>query len=152
MKPNNKKSTVNKATAKKAKNFNFSRKQLTIAGVLGVLVLAGAGYWAYSMFSIDDANAGSCTSITYKSGARATCVKYAQQMLGIKADAVYGKGTVNAVKAFQSRNGIAADGKLGQNTWSKLCASSSNVAARQGAGCPAAFAPGNGTRVKGGSF
>lgn len=36
------------------------------------------------------------------------------------ADGVYGAGTESAVKAFQSQNGLTADGKCGPKTWAAL--------------------------------
>ncbi len=38
----------------------------------------------------------------------------------IEADGAYGSATANAVRAFQNKYGLAADGVIGQNTWSKL--------------------------------
>lgn len=36
------------------------------------------------------------------------------------ADGIFGNGTLSAVKAFQTANGLAADGKAGDKTWAKL--------------------------------
>ena len=38
----------------------------------------------------------------------------------ILADGVFGSGTRDAVTAFQSQNGLAADGVVGPNTWGML--------------------------------
>jgi peptidoglycan hydrolase-like protein with peptidoglycan-binding domain len=47
-------------------------------------------------------------------------VKYIQQALNIKADGQFGKGTETAVKKFQRKNGLIADGVVGPNTWEKM--------------------------------
>ena len=36
------------------------------------------------------------------------------------ADGIFGPGTENAVRAFQSHFGLAIDGRIGQNTWNKI--------------------------------
>ena len=47
-----------------------------------------------------------------------------------KATGYYGDGTESAVKAFQKRNGLSADGKVGKNTMNKLFSSSAKAAAK----------------------
>lgn len=44
-------------------------------------------------------------------------VKWLQEKLGIDADGIFGKGTEEAVKAFQKANGLTADGIVGPRTW-----------------------------------
>lgn len=56
-----------------------------------------------------------------------------QQFLGVTADGIFGSGTEAATKAFQSRNGLAADGVVGPNTWGKAIGVSSGSAAVQAA-------------------
>lgn len=51
--------------------------------------------------------------------------KYAQELLNkngytLNTDGIYGKKTDAAVRDFQSKNGLTADGILGKNTWAKL--------------------------------
>lgn len=43
-----------------------------------------------------------------------------QKLLNITADGVFGAGTESAVKTFQAKNGLYADGIVGPNTWAKL--------------------------------
>ena len=43
-----------------------------------------------------------------------------QATLGIYVDGVYGQNTEAAVKAFQKREKIGVDGKVGLKTWHKL--------------------------------
>lgn len=56
----------------------------------------------------------------YKRGSTGEQVKQIQKALGIKADGVFGKGTEDAVKKFQSENGLFTDGKVGPKTMEKL--------------------------------
>ncbi|MFF0273083.1 MULTISPECIES: penicillin-insensitive murein endopeptidase [unclassified Streptomyces] len=61
------------------------------------------------------------------SGNRGSDVVALQYLLGargqsVTADGVFGSGTATAVKAFQSSQGLTADGVVGPNTWGKLVA------------------------------
>ncbi|MBK04897.1 MAG: hypothetical protein CL920_25035 [Deltaproteobacteria bacterium] len=62
-----------------------------------------------------------------KRGAKGTTVKELQQLLNragaspaLTADGDFGRGTENAVKAFQRKHGLGADGKFGRGTLAKL--------------------------------
>lgn len=65
---------------------------------------------------------------TIKLGSKGSDVKKAQQLLIAKgyscgaagADGDFGAGTYNAVKKFQTDNGLEADGIVGANTWAAL--------------------------------
>lgn len=80
-----------------------------------------------------------------KKGSRGAAVKTLQTALkeqgyySGKIDGIYGKGTVNAVKAFQRKNGLKADGIAGPLTQEKLHAGGSSKAstAESVAGQPA---------------
>ena len=63
-----------------------------------------------------------------KLGSKGEDVKKLQQKLGIGADGSFGPGTEKAVKDWQSKNGLKADGIIGDSSWSKLFASESNPA------------------------
>lgn len=63
-----------------------------------------------------------------KLGSKGEDVKKLQQRLGIGADGSFGPGTEKAVKEWQSKNGLKADGIIGDASWSKLFASESNPA------------------------
>ncbi|MTD43217.1 hypothetical protein GKE82_02570 [Conexibacter sp. W3-3-2] len=53
-------------------------------------------------------------------GDRGDRVEKLQQMLGLRADGVFGPGTLRAVKRFQRRHRITADGIVGAGTWRML--------------------------------
>jgi peptidoglycan hydrolase-like protein with peptidoglycan-binding domain len=63
--------------------------------------------------------------IALRSGSSGGTVRLVQQKLNslgerLNADGRYGAATAAAVQRFQRRNGLAADGSVGQATWEKL--------------------------------
>ena len=52
-----------------------------------------------------------------KIGSRGNEVKLLQEFLEIEADGIFGKGTEKAVKRFQTKQGVVADGIVGPITW-----------------------------------
>lgn len=128
------------------KKFILSRKQKIIAMVGGVLVLGGAGYWAYSEYTLNDVGAGGCTSNTYRNGNRSVCIKYAQEIMNstpgtgadVSADAVFGPKTKAKVERFQAKKHLSRDGVIGSSTWKALCKrdeDTSRSSVRNKAGC-----------------
>ncbi|MBQ0967455.1 peptidoglycan-binding protein [Streptomyces sp. RK23] len=64
---------------------------------------------------------------TLKTGSKGTDVRTAQYLLAARGyavapDSAYGKKTAAAVRKFQTRVGLKADGVVGPKTWSKLTA------------------------------
>ena len=57
---------------------------------------------------------------TIRRGDRNDSVKLLQQKLGVEPLGIFGPKTEEAVKAFQKKNGLTADGVVGKNTWDKL--------------------------------
>ena len=55
-----------------------------------------------------------------KNGSKGDVVKQIQKVLGQTADGIFGSGTEAAVKAWQTKNGLAADGIVGPNTLAKM--------------------------------
>jgi peptidoglycan hydrolase-like protein with peptidoglycan-binding domain len=53
-------------------------------------------------------------------GSNSDVVKALQEKLGIGADGAFGLGTKRAVRDFQAKNGLVADGIAGPNTLKKL--------------------------------
>ena len=58
--------------------------------------------------------------ILLKVGTSGESVKKLQQALGVTADSQFGSGTEKAVKDFQQKNGLAADGIAGPATLAKM--------------------------------
>jgi putative chitinase len=61
-------------------------------------------------------------SETLRKGSKGDLVKKLQAALGIGADGDFGQGTENALKKWQDRNGLVADGVAGPKTLAKLLA------------------------------
>lgn len=62
---------------------------------------------------------------TLRKGSSGTEVREAQRLLnlagaGLTVDGKFGQKTVNAVKDFQRKNNLNADGVIGSSTWAKL--------------------------------
>jgi hypothetical protein len=55
-----------------------------------------------------------------KIGSRGQQVKDLQEFLGADADGIFGKGTEEAVKEWQTANGLVADGLVGPATWDAM--------------------------------
>jgi hypothetical protein len=55
-----------------------------------------------------------------KKGSKGPRVAFVQRALGLHADRIFGKQTKRAVKRFQRRHGLTADGIVGPATWSAL--------------------------------
>ena len=46
--------------------------------------------------------------------------KIVQKAVGVTADGLCGAKTVEAIKKYQAKNGLVADGEVGLNTWKKI--------------------------------
>ena len=65
------------------------------------------------------------SSVTLRRGSRGVETYYLQQKLlsklyPVSVDGIFGPATEAQVKAFQSENGLVADGIVGRNTWAKI--------------------------------
>ncbi len=67
-----------------------------------------------------DGTAHSHLDLVLELGDRGARVAKLQRLLGIPADGVFGRQTLAAVRAFQARNGLTVDGKVGPATWAAL--------------------------------
>ena len=55
-----------------------------------------------------------------KNGSKGNDVKKLQEKLGLASDGAFGPGTEAKVKAWQTANGLTADGLVGDVTWAKM--------------------------------
>jgi putative chitinase len=60
------------------------------------------------------------TPSVLKVGSKGDMVKKMQKVLGVAADGDFGPGTEKAVKAWQTKNGLTADGVVGPKTMAKM--------------------------------
>jgi len=67
-----------------------------------------------------------------KRGAKGPRVAFVQKVLHLHVDRIYGKQTKRAVKRFQRRHGLTADGIVGPATWSALKRARSSRSGRSG--------------------
>lgn len=83
----------------------------------------------YNLTQYDGAVTGKAISgkrATLRMGSRGADVTYLQQCLTAKGygvgsiDGIFGNRTLNAVRAFQTKNGLVADGIVGNKTWTAL--------------------------------
>lgn len=93
--------------------------------------MVGDQTWAKLMAMGD--GTGGTAGLPLKQGSRGSkvlCAQYALRILCCSPgtiDGTFGSRTYNAVKKFQSSNGLAADGIIGEATWEKLCTEIQNI-------------------------
>lgn len=72
-------------------------------------------------------NATQAPTPVLRIGSSGPSVSNVQLVLGVTADGQFGPMTENAVKVFQTANGLTPDGVVGPETWAALNASSASV-------------------------
>lgn len=80
--------------------------------IIAVLIVAGIGGF---IMQRNSSAATVCRNATYYKGSRSECVRYAQYMLGVKADAAFGPGTQKKLKS------VTGQTALNKTAWNKLC-------------------------------
>lgn len=86
---------------------------------LAVLLLAGTALFGFGM----QADAASTSPRTLKLTSpymKGDDVEFAQRLLKINPDGIYGPYTASKVKEFQTKRGLSSDGIVGTNTWKEL--------------------------------
>lgn len=124
----------------KSPKLKNNKMMIIVAAVAAVVVFGGVGAW---LLTSSSAGAACTQSPEERRGsASAKCTRYIQEMLRINngatiaVDGSFGQQTEAAVAAFQSASGVRAktkagnlqtygpisrDGRVGPNTWKKLC-------------------------------
>lgn len=74
-----------------------------------------------------------------KNGSKGTDVQALQKFLGLNADGYFGPVTEKAVRDWQAKNGLAADGIVGPGTWAKMGLSGAPAAVPATAIPPSSF-------------
>jgi peptidoglycan hydrolase-like protein with peptidoglycan-binding domain len=90
-----------------AKSFQTS-KGLPSDGIVGKTT------WENLILNVQNGSSGD--------GVRAVQSQLASKNYGVGVDGVFGTGTTNAVKSFQTSKGLLSDGIVGPDTWAKLTA------------------------------
>ncbi len=96
----------------------------TTAMVLAIAVLLGIS--GFTIYKVESDNARSVAVAVISQGSRGETVKLIQQKLkrwgyyNGAIDGIYGSATKKAVKNFQSKNGLTADGIVGNKTLAAL--------------------------------
>lgn len=100
---------------------------------LAVTVLLAAGLVVAAAPSAEATSA--CRQNVYGYGGTGNCVKAIQALVSasstttpendirtkIPRDGIFGSKTVNAVRKYQAIGGLEVDGRVGANTWDRLC-------------------------------
>lgn len=78
------------------------------------------GEWTEPKPKVDKPAGPPNPNVTFKEGSKAKYVGYIQKVVGVKVDNDYGPKTTVAVKAWQKKHGLVADGIVGPKSWDKM--------------------------------
>ena len=102
-------------------------KEFQLKNKMNVDGKVGANTWnvLYARYTAKHGLTVPYPGIVLRSGSAGGCVRLVQQKLNaegerLTTDGKFGTGTVAAVKRYQARHGLAADGTVGKTTWEKL--------------------------------
>lgn len=110
----------------------------TTAMVLAIAVLLGIS--GFTIYKVESDNARTVAVAVISQGSRGETVKLIQQKLkrwgyyNGAIDGIYGSATKKAVKSFQSKNGLTADGIVGNKTLAALGISLSGSSQKSNSG------------------
>jgi hypothetical protein len=110
-----------RAAARRARLWTLRRRGVAICAA-GVMALGGGAAVAGNggTTPTDSEDSASAASVTLEPGDRGPNVKRLQRRLRVTVTGYYGPLTKKAVKRFQRRNGLKADGVAGPQTLAKL--------------------------------
>lgn len=116
-----------KEPAKQQTTTATANKSTATASVKQWQVAAIADGFKFPKYGADGEWGSECESVAKKAILKKrlfytnkNLTKIAQKAVGVKADGLYGNDTKKAVIAYQKKNGLAADGEVGLNTWKKI--------------------------------
>jgi peptidoglycan hydrolase-like protein with peptidoglycan-binding domain len=109
-------------------------RQLRPSGVPRISILRQVVVAACAIALLGGAAAPAEAVKTVKRHDKGPTVRKVQRLLHIKADGLFGKGTVRAVKRFQRRHGLKPDGVVGPATWRALRRANARRASRRRGG------------------
>lgn len=102
-------------------------KEFQLKNKMNVDGKVGANTWnvLYARYTAKHGLTVPYPGIVLRSGSAGGCVRLVQQKLNaegerLTTDGKFGTGTAAAVKRYQARHGLAADGTVGKATWEKL--------------------------------
>lgn len=109
-----------KSTENAVREFQL-RSDLTSDGKVGRTTWEAL----YAKYAVQHGTAVPYPGTALRSGDAGAAVRYVQQKLNtlsyaLPADGKYGAKTTAAVRSWQSKNGLTADGVFGKDSWEKL--------------------------------
>ena len=108
-----------RAADRRARRWTFRRRGVA-ACAAAVMALGGGAAVAGNGGTTPSQSDASASSVTLKPGSSGSNVKRLQRKLRVQASGYYGSLTKKAVKRFQKRVGLKADGVAGPDTLAKL--------------------------------
>jgi hypothetical protein len=102
-------------------------RKLMVALILAVVMIVGSASTVFAA-TFPNSNWGSCMALTVQgqSNGRVYAIQDVLRVHGGGVtspgpyDGIFGSGTYSSVRSFQYKYGLTVDGKVGQNTWTKL--------------------------------
>jgi len=114
-------------TKKTTTTTNNSSSQKSKVSVKDFQLAAIADGFKFPKYGADGSWGKECESVAKKAVIKKrltykyrNLTKLVQKVVGVKADGLFGNDTKKAVIAYQKKNGLAADGEVGLNTWKKI--------------------------------